>query len=228
MADGSNTASPIEGQMPGSPGILDPNQPGSAQLGWSTGPYVLSFLVQPTPDPPRVLASSPSNGQVLDQPPTQITVQFSEPINIQQLAFQAFETDGASNAPPGLCRGGRRDEVLPSILSYDRTTNQATFQMLDGLPNGFYALHLSGPGGLTDLGGNPIVGNDPSGDYVITFQVQGPARDISGNLTDGYTIMSQTGTGVTQDLGVLFPHELQAGVTIVCGPDPGASSSHHD
>ena len=32
--------------------------------------------------------------------------------------------------------------------------------MLDGLANGSYALHLSGPGGLTDLGGNPMVGND--------------------------------------------------------------------
>ncbi len=47
VAGGSNTPSPLEGQMPGSPGIFDPNQPGSAQLGWSTGPYVLNLLVQP-------------------------------------------------------------------------------------------------------------------------------------------------------------------------------------
>ena len=54
VADGSNTPSPIEGQMPGSPGIFDPNQPGSAQHGWSTGPYVLNLLVQPAPNPPQV------------------------------------------------------------------------------------------------------------------------------------------------------------------------------
>ena len=54
VADGSNTPSPLEGQMPGSPGIFDPNQPGSAQNGWSTGPYLLNLLVQPAPDPPRV------------------------------------------------------------------------------------------------------------------------------------------------------------------------------
>ena len=223
VADGSNTPSPLEGQMPGSPGIFDPNQPGSAQLGWSTGPYVLNLLVQPAPNPPQVLASSPSSGQVLDQPPTQLTVQFSEPINIQQLAFQAFETSAQATLPQVFVEAADGTRYYPRFLSYDRATNQATFQMLDGLPNGSYALHLSGPGGLTDLGGNPIVGNDPSGDYVIPFQVQGPARDISGNMTDGYTIVSQAGRGVTQDLGVLFPDELQAGVTVIRGPEPGAS-----
>ena len=218
VADGSNTPSPIEGQMPGSPGIFDPNQPGSAQLGWSIGPYVLNLLVQPAPNPPRVLASSPSSGQVLDQPPTQLTVQFSEPINIQQLAYQAFEIAAQETLPQVFVEAADGTRYYPRFLAYDRATNQATFQMLDGLPNGSYALHLSGPGGLTDLGGNPIVANDPSGDYVIPFQVQGPASDISGNITDGYTIVSQAGGAVPQDLGVLFPNELQAGVTVIRGP----------
>ncbi len=52
VADGSNTPSPIEGQMPGSPGLFDPNQSDSAQFGWSTGPYVLNLLVQPATTPP--------------------------------------------------------------------------------------------------------------------------------------------------------------------------------
>jgi methionine-rich copper-binding protein CopC len=225
VADGSNTPSPIEGQMPGSPGILDPNQPGSAQLGWSTGQYVLNLLVQAAPNPPQVLVSSPSSGQIFDQPPTQITVQFSEPINIQQLAFQAFETAAQATLPQIFVEAADGTRYYPRFLSYDRSTNLATFQMLDGLPNGAYALHLSGPGGLTDLGGNPIVGDDPSGDYVIPFQVQGPPREISGNMTDGYTIVSQVGGGFTQDLGVLFPNELQAGVTVSRGPDPGASAA---
>ena len=124
VADGSNTPSPLEGQMPGSPGIFDPNQPGSAQLGWSTGPYVLNLLVQPTPDPPPVLASSPSSGQVLDQAPTQLTVQFSEPINIQQLAFQAFETSYQPDASPGLHRRGPtgRGTTRDSCLTIARRT----------------------------------------------------------------------------------------------------------
>jgi len=223
VADSSNTPSPLVGQIPGSLGILDPNQPGSAQLGWSTGPYVLNLLVQPAPNPPQVVASSPSSGQVFDQPPTQLTVQFSEPMNIQQLAFQAFETSYQATLPQVYVEGAGETRYYPRFLSYNPVTNQATFQMLDDLANGSYALHLSGPGGLTDFGGNPIVGNDPSGDYVIPFTVQGPARGISGNMTDGYTVVSQAGQGIAQNLGVLFPDELQAGVTIIRGPESGNS-----
>ena len=90
--------------------------------------------------------------------------------------------------------------------------------------NGSYTLHLSGPAGLTDLAGDPIVGNDLSGDYVIPFQVQAPAGGISGNSTDGYTVNSQAGDGAPQNLGVLFADELDAGVTIIRGPEPGTSS----
>ena len=223
VADSSNTPSPLVGQIPGSPGLLDPNQPGSAQLGWSTGPYVLNLLVQPTPNPPRVLASSPSSGQVLNQPPTQLTVQFSEPINIQQLAYEAFETSYQATLPQVYVERTDGTRYYPRFVSYNRATNQATFQMLDSLTNGTYALHLSGPGGLTDLGGNPIVGDDLSGDYVIPFTVQEPDRGISGNMTDGYTVVSQAEQGVPQDLGVLFPDQLEAGVTVIRGPESGPS-----
>ena len=156
-------------------------------------------------------------------PPTQLTVQFSEPINIQQLAYQAFASRAQATLPQVFVDGTDGTKYYPRFDSYNRATNQATFQMLDGLANGSYDLHLSGPGGLTDLGGNPIAGNDPSGDYVIPFQVTGPERAISGNMTDGYTVVSQAEQGVPQDLGVLFPRELQAGVTVIRGPDAGTS-----
>jgi hypothetical protein len=223
VAGGSNTPSPLEGQMPGSPGIFNPNQPGSAQLGWSTGPYVLNVLVQPAPNPPQVVASSPTGGQVHDQPPTQITVQFSEPINIQQLAYDAFATLAQTTLTQVFVEGADGTTYYPRFESYNRATNQATFMMLDRLADGPYALHLSGPGGLTDLGGNPIVGNDPSGDDVIPFEVQGPELAIAGNMTDGYTLDAQTDPGVPQDLGVLFPDELQAGFTVIRGPDSNTS-----
>jgi methionine-rich copper-binding protein CopC len=148
VAGGSNTPSPLEGQMPGSPGIFNPNQPGSAQLGWSTGPYVLNVLVQPAPNPPQVVASSPASGQVFDQPPTQITVQFSEPINIQQLAYDAFATLAQTTLTQVFIEGADGTKYYPRFESYNRATNQATFMMLDRLADGSYALHLSGPGGL--------------------------------------------------------------------------------
>ena len=74
-------------------------------------------------------------------------MQFSEPINIQQLAFQAFETSAQATLPQVFVEGADGTRYYPRFLSYNRATNQATFQMLDGLANGSYALHLSGPGG---------------------------------------------------------------------------------
>jgi methionine-rich copper-binding protein CopC len=225
VAGGSNTPSPLEGQPPGSPGLLDPNQTHSAQLGWSTGPYVLNLLVQPATKPPRVVASSPVSGQVFDQAPTQLTVQFSEPVNIQQLAYQAFEMSDQESLPEVFVEGPDGTDYYPRLLSYDQDTNTATFQMLDGLANGSYALHLSGPGGLADFGGNPLAGNDPSGDDVIPFTVRGPDRGVSGNMTDGYSIASQVGQANAQQIGILFPDEIQAGVTITRGPESGVSSA---
>jgi methionine-rich copper-binding protein CopC len=223
VADGTNTPAPVEGQMPGSPGLYDPNQPGSARDGSSTGPYILNVLVQAMPDPPRVIASSPSSGQVLDASPTQVTVQFSEPINIQELAFQPLEASAQGSISQVFVESTDGTQYPLSFVSYNRATNQVTFQMLDGLANGSYSIHLSGWAGLTDLAGSPIVGDDLSGDYVIPFQVQAPPGGISGNMTDGYTFSSQTGDGATQNLGVLFPDDLQAGVTIGRSADSGSS-----
>jgi methionine-rich copper-binding protein CopC len=229
VAGGANTPSPIEGQLPGSPGIFDPNQPGSAQLGWSTGPYILNVMVRPATQPPQVVASSPSPNQVLGQAPTQLTVQFSEPVDLQQLAYQTYETSYSTVMPQVFVEGTDGTRYNVRLVGYDRATNTATFQMLDGLPNGRYTLHLSGPAGVTDLGGDPLPGNDPSGDYVIPFAVQGAFRGLEGGMAVGYTIASAAAQGVPQQIGVLFPDELQAGVNIVRFPesptDPGASET---
>ena len=52
--------------------------------------------------------------------------------------------------------------------------------MQDALANGKYVLHFSGVGGLTDLAGNPLAGNDPSGDYVVPFTVAAHAPGHGG------------------------------------------------
>src|SRR5262249_28134835 len=64
-------------------------------------------------------------------------------------------------------------------------------------------------------------------DDVIPFQVQGPDRGVSGNMTDGYTLAARLGTASRQDLGVLFPDELQAGLTISRGPESGAGAASY-
>ncbi len=214
VADGSNTPSPFEGQPPGSPGLFDPNVPNSAQNGWSTGPYVLNVLVQPAPDPPHVVSTSPSNGATLTQPPSQLTVTFDEPVNLAQLAFQTYQVSGESTLASVYIEGADGTEYFPRFESYDSATNQATFIMLNALPNGDYQLHLSGSAGLTDLGGNELVGNDPDGDYVVSFTVDGPARGTGGNPLEWSDQEPNDTIQDPQDLGVLFPDDLAAGVTI--------------
>ncbi len=54
-----------------------------------------------------------------------------------------------------------RSTTSLGLESYDPATDTATFVLLDALPDGDYQLHLSGADGLADLGGNPLVGNDP-------------------------------------------------------------------
>src|SRR5262249_29289602 len=88
VATGFNTPPPTEGLPPGSPGLFDPTPPHSGTDGYGslTGPYVLDLLVRPAIDPPHVLATSPGFRETVDQPPTQLTVRFDEPVNIDQLA----------------------------------------------------------------------------------------------------------------------------------------------
>jgi methionine-rich copper-binding protein CopC len=225
VSSGSNTPSPVENQLPGY-GIFDPNVAHSGQAGWTTGPYVLNLLVTPFPHPPHVVATTPAEGAVLTAPPTQLSVQFDEPVNLQPLAFKAFQQNSQDTLSAVFVQGEDGTKYFPRLQSYDPTTNQATFLMLDGLANGTYALHLSGANGLADFGGNSLVGNDPSGDFVVHFTVRGPVRGQPGNPLLWPDDASHTTLGNPQNLGVLFPHELQAGVTIshAFTQDPGKAA----
>jgi hypothetical protein len=218
VADGANTPSPAEGQLLGSPGLLDPSMTHSAQNGSSTGPYVLNLLVQPAPSPPTVIQTSPASGAVLTQPPTQLTVQFNEPVNIQQQAYDNFLATGYCTSPAAYIEGSDGTKYYPRFDSYKPATNQVILLMLDRLPPGTYGLHLSGPGGLADLGGNPLVGNDPSGDFVLPFTVTAPDPVQTSGKGPGGQIVAQPDANGSQDLGALFPYELQAGITLVDTP----------
>jgi hypothetical protein len=223
VADGSNTPSPSEFQPVGSPGLLDPNVSHSAQNGFTTGPYVLNLLVQPTSQPPQVIASYPAPGAVLTQPPSELSVQFDEPVNLQQQGYENFLAYGYSSVPSVYVEGADGTDYFPGIESYDLTTNDATFQMFDRLAPGTYTLHLSGALGLTDLGGNPLAGNDPSGDYLIHFSVKGTDPVQSDGSGQGGQITAQLGSTGVQNLGILFPDELQTGITLVAAAGAGAS-----
>ncbi len=155
----------------------DLQTPYSGSGGFTTGPYVLNLRIDPSSAPPQVAATQITAGEQLSGPPTTFTVQFDEPMNLQQLAFNAYQQTFSGQIPMVTIQAADGTEYYPRLTSYDPTTNIATFLMIDALPNGAYTLHLSGPNGLTDLAGNPLVGNDPAtGDYLVPFTVNGPAR----------------------------------------------------
>ena len=214
VAGGSNTPSPFEGLSPGSPGLFDPNVSHSGTAGSSTGPYVLNLLVQPASAPPHVVSTSPSEGATLTQPPTQLTVTFDQPVNVEQLAYQTFQVASQDTVSGVTIQDAGGTKYFPRFASYDGATHSATFVMLGALPNGDYQLHLSGAAGLASLGGIALAGNDPSGDYVVRFTVHAPPRGDEGNPLERSDQEPNDDLHHPQDLGVLFSNELAAGVTI--------------
>ncbi|HZU34337.1 MAG TPA: hypothetical protein VFA18_00430, partial [Gemmataceae bacterium] len=166
----------------------------------------------------------PGPGQTLVGPPTELTVRFDKPVNLQQLAFEAFQQTAQDALAPVYIQGPQ-GRYYPRLEGFDPTTDQATFLMLDGLAPGTYQLHLSGPQGLTDLAGLPLVGNSPSGDYVVSFTVADSHRGTNGDpllWTDREPNESFSRPLV---LGTLFPHEVQAGVTIRRDLTPSAGDT---
>jgi hypothetical protein len=184
--------------------------------GWgdgSTGNYVLNILVQPHTGVPHVLSVTRDDGNQPGGSPARFVVHFDEPVNGQQLAYEAYQNyqSGGLNQMPAFfieCPGG---PFYPRLESYNDATNTATFVMLDGLPSGTYELHLSGANGLQDLAGNPLVGNGGNnGDYVYSFTFNDPARSAGSDLQHRYNLDPNNDP---QNLGVLFPNELLAPVT---------------
>src|SRR5262249_30306273 len=109
----------------------------------------------------------------------------------------------------------------PRLESYDPVTNEATFLMLDALPIGTYEFHLSGGPfdflnsefGIQDYAGQWLSGNDPSGDFLISFPFKHPPRGSLPVPTQVTTVLHND-PDPPQLLGVLFPNELAGGVTI--------------
>jgi hypothetical protein len=193
----NNVPDPGRNLLPGTGGIFDPNVSHSGTGGRTTGDYVLNLRVWSDGAASQVVAVTPKPGDTLSAPPTSLTVQFDNPVNLQQLAFAAYQRTQQGAMSAVYVQGADGTQYYPRLQSYDLATGQATLLMLDRLPPGQYALHLSGPLGLADFAGNPLVGNDPGGDYVTHFTVAGTG--VGAHTDQG-----------PQDLGVLFPHELQS------------------
>lgn len=202
----------FNGNAPGTNGVFDPTVSYSGANGSSTGNYVLNLLVQPAAPAPHVVSTSIEASATLTSPPTQLTVDFDSYVNVVPLANAAFAASAVDTVSGVYFLGSDGQTYYPRLESYDYSTNQATFLLLDRLPNGPTQLVLSGAGGLAGHGGTPLAGNDPSGDCVVPFTIADPHNPAdplnrTGLPAGGYPITAE-------DLGVLFPHEVESGVTV--------------
>jgi hypothetical protein len=200
------------GNSPNAPGddiVFNPQTPlGPTFSGFAfqTGSYVLNVQVQAADAPPKVIGVTGLGPGNLAGPPAQFVVQFSEPVNLQQLTFASQQN--TLNAV--FIEGPNNSIYYPNFVSYDTDTNEATFLMVDRLVPGSYQLHLSGTnsaGAITDIAGDPLVGNDSSGDYVQSFTVTGV--DNGTALAEGPNDAQNP-----QYLGTLAPFDLADGVTL--------------
>jgi hypothetical protein len=224
VSGSGNAPDPANGIDPGTGGVFDPNVSHSGTMGFTTGEYVLNVLVHADGPAPQVVSATPADQDTLTAPPTQLTFTFNVPVNLEQLSYQSYQQSGGASGqmPAVFIQAADGSTVYPRLESYDTSTNTATFLLLSALPNGTNELHLSAAGGLADLAGTPLAGNDPSGDYVIRFTVNGPQRgtlDPGPGPTKGLYVWHDQEPNDTaaqpQNLGVLFPSELQTGTALV-------------
>ncbi len=199
-----NMADPFGGDVPFSSDLSFAQLFGG--FAFQGGDYVLNVQVRADETPPEVTGVTGLGTQ--NTPPTRFNVQFSEPVNLQELAYQT-----QANTLGGVFMQGSDGTVYsPRLESFDIATNQASFLMTDRLPPGSYTLHISGTaadGAITDIAGNPLVGNDPLNQNEYTFSFDVPVAGPSTNWDE-----TANDSQHPQDLGTLAPFDLGDGVVI--------------
>src|SRR5262249_45341388 len=118
---------PLPGQAATVSGVFDPSVSHSGHIGSSIGPYILNLLVHTDDIPPRVLSLLPSDGSILNAPPTELLVQFSEPVDLQQLAYQAIGQTPDGSLASVYVQSADGQRYYPRLTSFDDISNQAHF-----------------------------------------------------------------------------------------------------
>lgn len=226
VSSGSNTPSPNEHQLPGSTsGIFNPEQAHSGSMGATTGKYVLNLRLVELPEPPRIMTVSIANQSTLLAAPTELTIQFSQFVNVAQLAAGSYAQTDQTSVPGISIQDSQGRIYYPHLISFDPVTFTARFQMADRLPSGSYQLHIDGSQGLSNIAGVPLA---ESTSNTVAFVVSTPAAGTAGDATV-WTHSSDTDSApAVQPLGVLFPQEVVAGVEIVRTAGTGSNRNNDD
>jgi hypothetical protein len=211
VSGNGNVPDPPLGLLPGTNGVFNPAVSHSGRNGFSIGSYVLNLLVTANNVPPAVQSisladgSTLASGEVLNAPPPEFVVQFSEPVNLAQLYLQSFIDTGHNQTDAAYIQSqdGTVHPLRLHSVSADGTTY--SFILFDALPNGACRFVFSG---VTDLAGNPLVGAGTGNRYVVPFSVQSPPRGDNGNPLRRSNTEPNNNLSQAQNLGTLFRDEL--------------------
>ena len=212
----------------GPDGVFNPTLSHSGLNGVYTGDYVLNLSLTSDNEAPSITGASIVDGTILTEAPRSFTVSFSEMVNLQQAAAEAYLRPDDEAVRSVFIRTEDGSLIYPRFDSYDATTQTATFLLLDGLPNGAHELHLPAGAALTDLAGNGISANDESGDYVIRFSVDALERGIDGNANVRDLVAGHQTAVDAQDLGTMFPRELESVVIANRSTETAATAEDTD
>lgn len=188
------------GNLSTEPGGFNPQVPGSGiSSRGTTGPYLLEVSAVSDAIRPEVVQISVEPGAHITEPLTQISVQFSEPMNLLGLVTGA-ELVGPGNTTIGL-----------SATQFDSDSIEVTYTLTSRPLPGDYSFILHGST-VTDRADNPISGDDALGGFVVHFSIDTPVptwQDTESNDTPS----------TAQTLGPLYSAELRAGVAITGSVD---------
>ncbi len=212
----------------GPDGVFNPSVTHSGLNGAYTGDYVINLSLTSDNVAPSVTATSIEDGATLTDLPRRFTVSFSEMVNLQQTAAEAYLRPDDEAVRSVFITNDDGTVIYPRFDSYDSETQTATFLLLDGLPNGAHELHLPAGTALTDLAGNPVAANDASGDYVIRFNVAAPERGVEGDAQVRHLAAGHESFEDAQDLDMLFPRELEGVVCVRRTSDVAATATDTD
>jgi subtilisin family serine protease len=165
----------------------------------------IDFGIRPIPQPPpKVTASVVQGGMSQRSFVDRVEIDFSTRVNLDDLIRSGAITSAVSLVNLGITADSDPDQSVPLNANqfryeFDATSGRSRLtwsldafsNATQSLPNGFYRLRLA-TSMITDADGQPLVGNQGSADFDITFlRLQGDADGTGRVNNDDMTMVNR-------------------------------------